>query len=51
MSKYRDEESLAWEDTPRFEDVEILERLQKAKKLTDRQREALRRLLQFYYER
>ena len=48
MSRYR-------ETTPtievQFEDLEILEKLLKSKKLTDKQREALRKLIQEHYSR
>ena len=34
-----------------FEELEILKKLCKAKKLTEKQREALKKLIQFYFEK
>lgn len=45
MSKFRESAPKPAEDDFRFEDGLIIERLLKSKKLTDKQREALRRLL------
>ena len=45
MSQFRDWEPLKNDDTFRFEDRLVIERLLKSKKLTDKQREAIRRLL------
>lgn len=48
MSKYRDRTPLVEVE---FEELEILEKLLKSKKLTDKQREALRKLIQEHYSR
>lgn len=45
MSRFREWEPLKQDNTFRFEDRMVLERLLKCKKLTERQREAIRRLL------
>lgn len=45
MSKFREWEPLKNESVFRFEDRLVIERLLKSKKLTDKQREAIRRLL------
>lgn len=48
MSKYR-EPSVPYDVD--FEDLEIIEKLLKTRKLTDRQKQALKNLLQYYYSR
>ena len=48
MSQFREYEPKPAKDDFRFEDSLVIERLLKSKKLTDRQREALRRLLASY---
>lgn len=48
MSQYRENAPKPAKDEFRFEDGLIIERLLKSKKLTDKQREALRRLLASY---
>ena len=46
MSKYREPTTVP---TISFEDTEILEKLADTKKLTKKQRTALKRLLSYYY--
>ena len=48
MSKYR--EPSATHDVS-FEDLEIIEKLLESKKLTDKQKEAVKSLLKYYYSR
>lgn len=48
MSQFREYKPKSANDDFRFEDGLIIERLLKSKKLTDKQREALRRLLASY---
>lgn len=45
MSQFREWTPLEQKDTFRFEDRRVLDRLLDSKKLTDKQRDALRRLL------
>lgn len=45
MSQFREWEPLRTENSFRFEDRMVIDKLSQSKKLTDRQREALRRLL------
>lgn len=45
MSRFREWEPLKNENTFRFEDRKVIDRLLSTKKLTDKQREAIRRLL------
>lgn len=45
MSQFREWEPPKKDNTFRWEDRQVIDRLLKAKKLTERQREALRRLL------
>ena len=49
MSKYREEELFS-KDIPSFDDIECLEKLKSTSKLTSRHKEALRKLLQYWYE-
>lgn len=46
MSKYRDSATVP---AISFEDIEILEKLADTKKLTKKQRTALKKLLSYYY--
>lgn len=46
MSKYR-ETNESYDVS--FEDLEIIEKLLKSKKLTDKQKEAIKSLLKYYY--
>jgi len=46
MSKYREPATVSEID---FEDIEILEELADTKKLTEKQKTALKRLLSYYY--
>ena len=48
MSKYR--ESNAPHDVS-FDDLEIIEKLLETKKLTDKQKEAIKSLLKYYYSK
>lgn len=48
MSKYRE---LSEPHDVSFEDLEIIEKLLESKKLTDKQKEALKSLLKYYYSR
>lgn len=45
MSQFREWEPLKEDNTFRWEDRQVIDRLLRSKKLTERQREALRRLL------
>ena len=46
MSKYREPSEI---HDVSFEDLEIIEKLLKSKKLTDKQKEAIKSLLKYYY--
>ena len=46
MSKYRDSAAVPEID---FEDIDILEKLANIKKLTEKQKTALKKLLSYYY--
>jgi len=48
MSKYR-EPSIPHDVS--FEDIEIIKKLLESKKLTDKQKEAIKSLLKYYYSR
>lgn len=48
MSKYRE---LSETHDVSFEDLEIIEKLLESKKLTDKQKEAVKSLLNYYYSR
>ena len=48
MSKYREPSE---PHDVSFEELEILERLLKKKKITEKQREALKNILRYYYSR
>ena len=48
MSKYREPSE---PHDVSFEELEVIEKLLETKKLTDRQKEAIKRLLKYYYSR
>ena len=50
MSRYRENEPIPKEMELEFEDIEQLEKLVETKKLTEKQRLALRKILYFYHE-
>ena len=47
MSKYREPSETTYDVS--FEDLETIERLLASKKLTDKQRKAVKNLLKYYY--
>ena len=49
MSRYREPEYYSDKELPDFDDIERLEKLLEGKKLTDKQKESLRKLIRFYY--
>ena len=49
MSRYREYEPMKESYEPTADDLYRLEKLLEAKKLTDKQKEALSKLLHFYY--
>lgn len=48
MSKYRE---LSEPHDVSFEELEVIEKLLESKKLTDKQKEAIKSLLKYYYSR
>lgn len=51
MSKYRESYILTEREYPDFNDIEVLNKLLESKKLTERQKKALYKLIQYYYSR
>ena len=49
MSKYREPKEVY--DDVSFDDLEVIDKLLETKKLTDRQKEAIKSLLKYYYSR
>jgi hypothetical protein len=50
MSKYREDEPIPRDIELTFEDLDTLEKLRDTKKLTEKQRIALRKLLYYWHE-